>query len=518
MIASWQESSLNRDTYASGALPVPGWPDGTAEARLPNASIVSLQVSDGLATGAEVFVWNIMKPGDQFVALEPSNGLPGVIRLSASRPPPASRTVRAHQTKQVLGVEDMDFEIDSFVSDAVEWIGEPCDFESVWTVVNAKGLRVEPQRLAGWIAQRHTLTDDGIIQVGDTSAQELAEFQQRRTGWDNIESTYWALAGDSDTPSIDPVFNKRISSRFDGLEYLLDEIKHSMLTADEEKRLGRVIVAGQEAETLLHDVGDDWEKRQRLGQLVHEADIAREAFATRNLRLVFSIAKKHQFRVEGTSMDLADLQQLGYTGLLRAVEKFDPSRGTKFSTYATWWIRQAITRGIADLGRTVRLPVHLVDRLNKLGTVGRAFEREHNRRPTEGELASKLDTTAEEIESLRRFGRKPESLDEIYPDLDAVPTIDSGYEAVHLQLLRSRIDSSLNQLSNRDRDVLIMRFGLDDGRVRTLEEVGNHFEVTRERIRQIEKKGLAGMRSEAVAQGLTNWIDGSSIPVPEDPE
>jgi len=290
---------------------------------------------------------------------------------------------------------------------------------------------------------------------------------------------------------------------------------HLPMTADEIS-LPPGLKSGDPVRMYLKDIGrvpllssDD---EIELAQRIEQGDLeAKRRLAEANLRLVVSIARKYV----GRGMLFLDLIQEGNTGLLKAVDKFDYRKGFKFSTYATWWIRQAITRAIADQGRTIRIPVHMVETINKLNRIARQLQIALGREATDEELAEEMEISPDKVRDIRKIAQEPVSLDtpvgeendsklgDFIEDQDALAPTD----AAAFTMLKAQLSEVLDTLTEREEGVLRLRFGIDDGRMRTLEEVGQLFGVTRERIRQIEAKALRKLRHPSRSKRLKDFLD-----------
>ena len=293
--------------------------------------------------------------------------------------------------------------------------------------------------------------------------------------------------------------------------YLKEIGKVPLLSASQEVELAKAVEAGLFAVERLADPGLSEALRRDLQAVAVAGVLAKRHLVEANLRLVVSIAKRYV----GRGMLFLDLIQEGNLGLIRAVEKFDYKRGFKFSTYATWWIRQAITRAIADQARTIRIPVHMVETINKVGRLQRQLLQELGREPTPEELGAALDLPAAKVVEIQSLAREPVSLDtpvgatddshlgDFIEDVDAVVPVD----AASFLLLKQQLGHVLHELTDREKTVIELRFGLTDGRARTLEEVGQEFGVTRERIRQIESKTLLKLRQPSRAAKLRDYLD-----------
>ena len=313
--------------------------------------------------------------------------------------------------------------------------------------------------------------------------------------------------------------DRAASGSADPVRVYLKEIgRVPLLTAAEEVSLARRIEAGGQAGDRLAELEAagridelDLIAKRKLQRTAVDGERAKSDLIQANLRLVVSIAKRYV----GRGMHLLDLIQEGNLGLMRAVEKFDYTKGFKFSTYATWWIRQAITRAIADQARTIRIPVHMVESINKVHRMQRQMVQELERDPTIEELAAKVDMTPDRVREIMRISQDPLSLDSPVGETDDTQLsdfiedtqADAPAEMAARNMLGKAVVEALDELNDREKEVVRLRFGLDDGQARTLEEVGKAFGVTRERIRQIEAKTLAKLRNPNRSQKLRDYLD-----------
>ena len=356
------------------------------------------------------------------------------------------------------------------------------------------------------------LTDEVVEEVAveeDETTEEPTE-KDKASGdfvWDEEESEALRQARK----------DAELTASADSVRAYLKQIgKVALLNAEEEVELAKRIEAGLYATHTMELLTEKGEKlpvaqRRDLNWITRDGNRAKNHLLEANLRLVVSLAKRYT----GRGMAFLDLIQEGNLGLIRAVEKFDYTKGYKFSTYATWWIRQAITRAMADQARTIRIPVHMVEVINKLGRIQRELLQDLGREPTPEELAKEMDITPEKVLEIQQYAREPISLDQtigdegdsqlgdFIEDSEAVVAVD----AVSFTLLQDQLQSVLETLSEREAGVVRLRFGLTDGQPRTLDEIDQVYGVTRERIRQIESKTMSKLRHPSRSQVLRDYLD-----------
>ncbi|MFV0494404.1 RNA polymerase sigma factor [Mycobacterium sp.] len=372
--------------------------------------------------------------------------------------------------------------------------------------------------------------DDGAEKPGDPKSTAAGKAAGKAAAEDDDEDEVIPEPSDKDKASGDFVWDEEesealrqarkdaeLTASADSVRAYLKQIgKVALLNAEEEVELAKRIEAGLYATQLMTELADRGEKlpaaqRRDMTWICRDGDRAKNHLLEANLRLVVSLAKRYT----GRGMAFLDLIQEGNLGLIRAVEKFDYTKGYKFSTYATWWIRQAITRAMADQARTIRIPVHMVEVINKLGRIQRELLQDLGREPSPEELAKEMDITPEKVLEIQQYAREPISLDQtigdegdsqlgdFIEDSEAVVAVD----AVSFTLLQDQLQSVLDTLSEREAGVVRLRFGLTDGQPRTLDEIGQVYGVTRERIRQIESKTMSKLRHPSRSQVLRDYLD-----------
>lgn len=410
---------------------------------------------------------------------------------------PAAKAPAAKAKKSTAAEADVDTDLDADVEvdeiDPEVVDDEPIDDEAEPVAVVAEVEEVDAEA-----------ADDDSEDDDDTEAEAVA-----------LPSGALRLSMTDDEDEI-PVYSAAITgATADPVKDYLKQIgKVALLNAAEEVELAMRIEAGLFAEEKLSHMSDA-DKRSQLGRelawIARDGQRAKSHLLGANLRLVVSLAKRYT----GRGMQFLDLIQEGNLGLIRAVEKFDYTKGFKFSTYATWWIRQAITRAMADQARTIRIPVHMVEVINKLARVQRQMLQDLGREPTPEELSRELDMTPEKVIEVQKYGREPISLHtplgedgdsefgDLIEDTEAVVPAD----AVGFTMLQKQLESLLDSLSEREAGVIRMRFGLGDGMPKTLDQIGDTFGVTRERIRQIESKTMAKLRHPSRSQSLRDYLE-----------
>ncbi|WP_281419965.1 RNA polymerase sigma factor [Actinoplanes bogorensis] len=367
------------------------------------------------------------------------------------------------------------------------------------------GEEIDPEELAAEIED--VVVEEPAAAVAAAAADAASSATDGDFEWDDEESEALKQARR----------DAELTASADSVRAYLKQIgKVPLLNAEQEVELAKRIEAGLYAAERLRACDEGEEKLERnmerdLRWIGRDGERAKNHLLEANLRLVVSLAKRYT----GRGMAFLDLIQEGNLGLIRAVEKFDYTKGYKFSTYATWWIRQAITRAMADQARTIRIPVHMVEVINKLGRIQRELLQDLGREPTPEELAKEMDITPEKVLEIQQYAREPISLDQtigdegdsqlgdFIEDSEAVVAVD----AVSFSLLQDQLQQVLQTLSEREAGVVRLRFGLTDGQPRTLDEIGQVYGVTRERIRQIESKTMSKLRHPSRSQVLRDYLD-----------
>ncbi len=397
-----------------------------------------------------------------------------------------------------LEVDETDIDLEDIVVDDDASDDEPDTDEAS---DDADVVTKAAPKAAGKAAKVDDAEDDGIAEPTEKD-KASGDFV-----WDEEESEALRQARK----------DAELTASADSVRAYLKQIgKVALLNAEEEVELAKRIEAGLYCTQLMTEFAERGEKlttaqRRDYQWICRDGDRAKNHLLEANLRLVVSLAKRYT----GRGMAFLDLIQEGNLGLIRAVEKFDYTKGYKFSTYATWWIRQAITRAMADQARTIRIPVHMVEVINKLGRIQRELLQDLGREPTPEELAKEMDITPEKVLEIQQYAREPISLDQtigdegdsqlgdFIEDSEAVVAVD----AVSFTLLQDQLQSVLETLSEREAGVVRLRFGLTDGQPRTLDEIGQVYGVTRERIRQIESKTMSKLRHPSRSQVLRDYLD-----------
>jgi RNA polymerase primary sigma factor len=406
------------------------------------------------------------------------------------------------------GEPDLDVEPGDEIDEDIDIDAEDLDLDDL-EEESAEGDDADVEEPETEDAEASTAKVTGEQSVDDEEIVEPSE-KDKASGdfvWDEDESEALRQARK----------DAELTASADSVRAYLKQIgKVALLNAEEEVELAKRIEAGLYATQLMAELAERGDKlpaaqRRDMMWICRDGDRAKNHLLEANLRLVVSLAKRYT----GRGMAFLDLIQEGNLGLIRAVEKFDYTKGYKFSTYATWWIRQAITRAMADQARTIRIPVHMVEVINKLGRIQRELLQDLGREPTPEELAKEMDITPEKVLEIQQYAREPISLDQtigdegdsqlgdFIEDSEAVVAVD----AVSFTLLQDQLQSVLETLSEREAGVVRLRFGLTDGQPRTLDEIGQVYGVTRERIRQIESKTMSKLRHPSRSQVLRDYLD-----------
>ncbi len=462
------------------------------ESKAPAKKTAAKKATKKAADGAEA---TEKAPAKKTAVKKTTNKAADAAEEKAAKKPAAKKT-RGRKKKEEEVVEEVVEEIVDTVDEDFEPTGE--DLE-------------DPELDTETVDEEEADTEDEAEEE-DSKLAEGAALRERTNDGIHVKGGF--VVSDSDETD-EPVQQVTVAgATADPVKDYLKQIgKVSLLNAEQEVDLARRIEAGLYAEYKLKNQADEMTSRERreLHFLAQDGQQAKNHLLEANLRLVVSLAKRYT----GRGMQFLDLIQEGNLGLIRAVEKFDYTKGYKFSTYATWWIRQAITRAMADQARTIRIPVHMVEVINKLARVQRQMLQDLGREPTPEELAKELDMTAEKVVEVQKYGREPISLhtplgedgDSEFGDLIEDSEAIVPADAVSFTLLQEQLHHVLDTLSEREAGVVSMRFGLGDGQPKTLDEIGKVYGVTRERIRQIESKTMSKLRHPSRSQVLRDYLD-----------
>jgi RNA polymerase primary sigma factor len=421
-------------------------------------------------------------------------------KTSRKKPAKSRKTDNGREHDSEDLVEDVDLEDDGI--DDADDLDENEDFDDL--VDDSSALTDE---------------DDEEGSSSDEDEEDDAASHSRAVELPKAKGAFVVSNNDDDDDNLTPSGNpkRRVVATGATADPVKDYLKQigrvSLLNAEQEVDLSERIEAGLYAQHLLDTEGDemDFKRKRELKWAANDGKKAKDHLLEANLRLVVSLAKRYT----GRGMLFLDLIQEGNLGLIRAVEKFDWKKGFKFSTYATWWIRQAITRAMADQARTIRVPVHMVEVINKLSRVQRQMLQDLGREPTPDELARELDMPVEKAQEVQKYGREPISLhtplgedgDSEFGDLIEDTDAIAPSEAVAFSLLQEQFKQVLETLSPREAGVIKMRYGLEDGQPKTLDDIGRVYGVTRERIRQIESKTMSKLRHPSRSQTLRDFLD-----------
>jgi len=435
-------------------------------------------------------------------------------KKTAAKKTAAKKTTRKAATKKATAAEDTAPEANTTAAEAVvDTAAEP-----IVETPNKDGLAEPEAEIDSDFVEEidEDLEDDGLgDDLEDDAEEETAEAATDDKDEEEVGNFVW----DEDESAALRQARKdaELTASADSVRAYLKQIgKVALLNAEQEVSLAKRIEAGLYSAYRLQEIKESGEKlspmnRRDLREIERDGRKAKNHLLEANLRLVVSLAKRYT----GRGMAFLDLIQEGNLGLIRAVEKFDYVKGYKFSTYATWWIRQAITRAMADQARTIRIPVHMVEVINKLGRIQRELLQDLGREPTPEELAKEMDISVDKVLEIQQYAREPISLDQtigdegdsqlgdFIEDSEAVVAVD----AVSFTLLQDQLQDVLHTLSEREAGVVKLRFGLTDGMPRTLDEIGQVYGVTRERIRQIESKTMSKLRHPSRSQVLRDYLD-----------